>query len=222
MKIVVTGGLGFVGHSLVRNLLLEGHEVHALGRTVNPPKDKLVKGLHYHSHDLSKQKVAAQWFKGTDTVFHVAAKAGVGARYKTYRQANLIATEYLLQACQEFGVSKFIYTSTPSVAFSTKPIRGVMNPCLILERFFPLCIDQGIGRTIGPCGTQPRWYANHCIATSLNLGRRRPPFTSPSDIEASCGQIKDCRRGQKHGRSHSSGQCGSCPPLCFSLDGFPG
>ena len=74
MKIVVTGGLGFVGHSLVRNLLLEGHEVHALGRTVNPPKDKLVKGLHYHSHDLSKQKVAAQWFKGTDTVFHVAAK----------------------------------------------------------------------------------------------------------------------------------------------------
>lgn len=124
MKIVVTGGLGFVGHSLVRNLLLEGHEVHVLGRTINPPKDKLVNGLHYHSHDLSQKKIAAPWFKGTDTVFHVAAKAGVGGRYETYRQANLIATEYLLKACQEFGVSKLIYTSTPSVAFSTEPIRG--------------------------------------------------------------------------------------------------
>ena len=91
--------------------------------------------MHYHSHDLSQKKIAAPWFKGTDTVFHVAAKAGVGGRYKTYRQANLIATEYLLKACQEFGVSKLIYTSTPSVAFSTEPIREVMNPCLFSRSF---------------------------------------------------------------------------------------
>ena len=98
--------------------------MHALGRTTHPPVDKRLNGLHYHRHDLSQSMISYQWFKGTDTVFHVAAKAGMGGRYETYRQANFIATEYLLQACQEFGVSRFIYTSTPSVAFSTEPIRG--------------------------------------------------------------------------------------------------
>ena len=56
MKILVTGGLGFVGHSLVRNLLAEGHEVHALGRTTHPPVDKRLNGLHYHSHDPVQTK----------------------------------------------------------------------------------------------------------------------------------------------------------------------
>lgn len=124
MKILVTGGLGFVGHALVKKLLSQGHEVHALGRTLNPPSTKLVHGLEYHSHDLANEPIQAPWFEGTDTVFHVAAKAGVGGRYETFRQANLTATENLLQASRQNGVTQFIYTSTPSVTFSTLPIRG--------------------------------------------------------------------------------------------------
>ena len=124
MKILVTGGLGFVGHHLVGKLIAEGHEVHALGRTANPPKEKLLPGMHYHCHDLSAGVVSGEWFRGTHTVFHVAAKAGVGGRYEEYKRANLSATEQLLQACTQNGVERFIYTSTPSVAFSTAPIRG--------------------------------------------------------------------------------------------------
>ncbi|MEK9772805.1 MAG: NAD-dependent epimerase/dehydratase family protein [Opitutae bacterium] len=124
MKILITGGLGFIGHAIARRLLEEGHEVHALGRTSNPPTNKLIHGLHYHSHDLSRERLKDDWFKGTETVFHVAAKAGIGGRYQDYRLANLSATEQLLQACTEMDVSHFIYTSTPSVSFSTRPIRG--------------------------------------------------------------------------------------------------
>ena len=40
MKILVTGGLGFIGFRLVQNLIDQGHEVHALGRTQEPPKAK--------------------------------------------------------------------------------------------------------------------------------------------------------------------------------------
>ena len=124
MKILVTGGLGFVGNAIVRSLLAEGHEVHALGRTSDPPLNKLLHGLHYHCHDLSEHILKKDWFEGTDTVFHVAAKAGVGGRYEEYKLANLIATEQLLLACSQMEVSHFIYTSTPSVSFSTRPIRG--------------------------------------------------------------------------------------------------
>jgi len=124
MKILVTGGLGFVGHALVQKLLSQNHEVHALGRTLDPPSTKLVHGLHYHNHDLAKGPLQSAWFEGTDTVFHLAAKAAVGGSYESYRQANLTGTENLLSASSEIGVTKFIYTSTPSVAFSTEPIRG--------------------------------------------------------------------------------------------------
>ena len=124
MKILVTGGLGFVGYPLVKNLIAEGHEVHALGRTINPPKEKILSGLFYHSFDLSKQKLSDSWFKGTDTVFHTAAKAGIGGNYNSFKMANLTATELLIEACKQNGVKQFIYTSTPSVAFSTNPIRG--------------------------------------------------------------------------------------------------
>ena len=68
--------------------------------------------------------MSKDWFKKTDVVFHVAAKAGVGGKYLDYKLANLIATEKLLQTCKEYEVSKFIYTSTPSVVFSPNPIRG--------------------------------------------------------------------------------------------------
>ena len=124
MKVLVTGGLGFVGHSLVRSLIAEGHEVHALGRTLNPPREKLCEELNYHCHDLSKSKLTDSWFRGTQTVFHVAAKAGIGGSYLDYKLANLCATESLLKTCAQMGVSKFIYTSTPSVVFSTRPISG--------------------------------------------------------------------------------------------------
>jgi len=124
MKILITGGMGFVGHALAKRLISEGHEVHALGRTPVPPKEKLIPNLHYHCHDLSQKKIMGDWFEGTDTVFHVAAKAGVGGPYQQYKLANLIATEKLLGACEEMGVSRFIYTSTPSVVFSSRPICG--------------------------------------------------------------------------------------------------
>ena len=124
MKILVTGGMGFVGNALAHALLKRGHEVHALGRSLNPPKEKLLPGLIYHSHDLSRKPLSKDWFKKTDVVFHVAAKAGVGGKYLDYKLANLIATEKLLQTCKEYEVSKFIYTSTPSVVFSPNPIRG--------------------------------------------------------------------------------------------------
>ncbi len=124
MKILVTGGLGFVGHSLVQKLLAEGHEVHALGRTSKPPEDKLLPGLHYHCHDLTRERTPMEWIKGTDSVFHVAAKAGVGGRYSDYKLANFTATKKLLDVCKKNGVSKFIYTSTPSVVFSARSICG--------------------------------------------------------------------------------------------------
>ena len=122
MKILVTGGLGFIGFRIVEKLIEQGHEVHALGRTSVPPPEKRIDGLHYHCHDLSVSVLSKGWFQGTETVFHVAAKAGVGGRFQEYLHANLTSTEKLLAAAKQAQVKRLIYTSTPSVVFSKFPI----------------------------------------------------------------------------------------------------
>ena len=138
MKILVTGGLGFIGFRLVQNLIDQGHEVHALGRTQKPPKAKEIHGLHYHPHDLSTSVLSADWFLGTDTIFHVAAKAGMGGNFTEYLQANLVSTEKLLVAAKQAKVKRFIYTSTPSVVFSKHPIcNGTESLPYSTENFSP-------------------------------------------------------------------------------------
>ena len=66
--------------------------------------------------------------KDVSVVFHAAAKAGVGGRYSDYYAANFIATKNILRASESSSVSAFIYTSSPSVVFSGKPVQnGEMN-----------------------------------------------------------------------------------------------
>jgi len=122
MKVLVTGGLGFIGFRIVQKLINQGHEVHALGRTPSVPTEKRIRGLHYHCHDLSESFLSADWFQEIDTVFHVAAKAGVGGKFQEYLDANHTSTEKLLVASKKSKVKRFIYTSTPSVVFSKFPI----------------------------------------------------------------------------------------------------
>ena len=62
--------------------------------------------------------------KDVSVVFHAAAKAGVGGRYSDYYAANFIATKNILRASKSSSVSALIYTSSPSVVFSGKPVQN--------------------------------------------------------------------------------------------------
>ena len=53
MRILVTGGMGFIGNSVANSLLQMEHEVIAIGRSKNPPNAKVHPNLQYHSIDLS-------------------------------------------------------------------------------------------------------------------------------------------------------------------------
>lgn len=60
-----------------------------------------------------------------DVVFHVAAKAGVWGVYDEYHRANVVGTENVIAACRKHGVSKLVYTSSPSVVFDGTDMEGV-------------------------------------------------------------------------------------------------
>jgi len=126
MKIVITGGLGFVGNQVARQLArnFPNAKITAVGRSSAAAPSKIFKNLEYVSSDLTYKNLSFSWLKGVDCVFHVAAKAGIGGCFNDYYQANFTATQGLLNASKEYGVRQFIYTSTPSVVFTNQNIQG--------------------------------------------------------------------------------------------------
>jgi len=124
MKILISGGTGFIGYSLARRLLSSGYDVHVVGRSAGPPKSKDFHKITYHPHDLSTQGIPSNILSGTELVFHIAAKAGVGGSYSSYYAANYQATVNLLKSCLANRIPRMVFTSSPSVVFSGGSIRN--------------------------------------------------------------------------------------------------
>ena len=61
---------------------------------------------------------------GCDTVFHVAAKAGIWGSFQEYYAINVLGTLNVLAACKELGIENLVYTSTPSVVFDGHDLTG--------------------------------------------------------------------------------------------------
>ncbi len=120
MKILVTGGAGFIGQRIVRGLLERDHEIHVLGRSTRPRGDN----VHFHAIDIAKETIPAKVGERVDAIFHLAAKAGVWGSAASYRSANVLATRRILEACHEHGVRFLVHTSSPSVVFTGEPFRG--------------------------------------------------------------------------------------------------
>ena len=122
MKALVTGGGGFVGRYLIDLLLAEGWQVRSYSRS---RYDYLPAPVEQIKADLSDQLALNEAVLGCDVVFHVAAKAGVWGCYADYHQSNVVGTEHVLSACLAGGIEHLIYTSTPSVIYSSGGVEGL-------------------------------------------------------------------------------------------------
>lgn len=118
MKFLVTGGGGFVGSYVIQRLLARGDSVRSLGRSAQPQLEAL--GVEVVQGDLGELNAVQAACADVDAVFHVAAKAGVWGDWQGYYQANVVGTRNVVQACRELGVTRLVYTSTPSVVFNRK------------------------------------------------------------------------------------------------------
>lgn len=122
MVALVTGGGGFLGGAIVRQLLARGDRVRSVSRGRYPALEAL--GVEQVQGDLADAGVAARAVAGGDVVFHVAARAGVAGRYADYHRANVVATQNLIDACRAAGVGRLVYTSSPSVVFDGRDLEG--------------------------------------------------------------------------------------------------
>ncbi len=159
-KVLVTGGAGFIGSHLVDSLVKEGKDVVALDNfdpQVHQGRkpDYLNKNVHYVKGDIRDDKALKESLKDIDTVFHFAAKVGVGQsmyEIKDYVDANTLGTaffwEYIIN--NKLDINKFIVASSMSIygEGAYKCVKcGVVSPYLRSEKqlknkkWEPLCPD---------------------------------------------------------------------------------
>jgi nucleoside-diphosphate-sugar epimerase len=124
MKVLVTGGGGFLGQALCRNLVERGFEVVSFNRGQYPALDAM--GVRQVQGDLADRDAVVIAAEGTAAIFHNAAKAGAWGPYDDYFRANVLGTRNVLEACRAHGISRLVYTSTPSVTHrATHPVEGL-------------------------------------------------------------------------------------------------
>ena len=113
MKILVTGGSGFIGSHLIHKLLEHGHKVVAFTNT----NETITETIKVDLADYSK--VLNSLPEGLDCVFHLGSKV-YRPNYKdldphNFSKVNTLGTLNLLKACKQKGCKKFIYGSTFAV-----------------------------------------------------------------------------------------------------------
>jgi UDP-glucuronate 4-epimerase len=149
MRILVTGGAGFIGSHLVEKLLAAGYEVAILDdfNDFYDPQIKrdniaaVSKDTVIHHVDLRDSAAVRNVFhrEKFETIVHLAARAGVRASIQypqLYYDTNVSGTLHLLDAARVTGVERFIFASSSSVYGISKTV--------------PFSEDQHLTQTLSP------------------------------------------------------------------------
>ncbi len=148
MRVLVTGGAGFIGRQLVRRLCDDGHEVVVLDRVAErvDPRAELVHG------DLADPAVCAAAVRGVDVVSHQAARVGLGldpSDLPLYAADNDLGTSRLVAALFETGFTGRLVLASSMVVYGEGryrcPAHGEVRPASRRPA------DLDAGRFESPC-----------------------------------------------------------------------
>jgi nucleoside-diphosphate-sugar epimerase len=115
VKVFVTGGTGFIGGEVARQLRGRGDEVACLARSPEKAGKLTELGCELISGDLGDTEAIRAGMEGCDGVVHAAAMYEVGIPEKQHPamyEANVTGSERVLKAAQEAKVGKIVYVST--------------------------------------------------------------------------------------------------------------
>jgi UDP-glucose 4-epimerase len=119
MKIICTGGLGFVGSHLVERLLEEGNRVIVIDDLSTGKLENLSKGNpNLEVHIKSVVDDMGELFKGVDIVFHLAALTRPQESIKEpnlYNRVNIDGTLNILNNCRDYKIKRLVFTSSSSL-----------------------------------------------------------------------------------------------------------
>ncbi|MGH8540890.1 MAG: NAD-dependent epimerase/dehydratase family protein [Stenotrophobium sp.] len=153
-RFFITGGSGFVGRNLIRELVKRGETVFALARSETALKSVAALGATPVAADLLT--VTPDQLRGCDTVIHAAAVVDEWGPRKWFEEINVDGTRHLLSAAREAGVKCFVHVGTEA-AYAVGP------PLVNLDETHPL-----------PDKPLPRYPATKAAAEKLVRAANSP------------------------------------------------
>lgn len=202
MKILVTGGAGFIGSNVVDLLVTEGHDVCVVDNLITGKLENLKESkekIRFHEVDITSPELDNVFEKEKpEAVFHIAAQIDVRKSIKDPKwdaKVNIIGTINVLECMREHGTKKIVYSSTGGAIYGdTENI-----PTPESQEPFP---SSGYG-TSKYCSERYLHYYNSLYGIDFTIlrygnvyGPRQDPLGEAGVVSIFIGNIlrgKDCR-----------------------------
>ena len=159
-RVLVTGGAGFIGSELVRQLALRGIAVRVVDNLINGKRENLADmpgDVELEVADIRDEKAMTSSVRDVDVIFHLAC---LGVRHSIHspvenQQVNATATLSLLNIARNEGVQRFVYVSTSEVY-------GMVHTAPIAEGHptWPMTV-YGASKLAGEAYTRAFWHTYH-------------------------------------------------------------
>ena len=130
MRVLVTGGHGFIGRYLLTSLCQKGHTVTVLDMQSRPPEFEEISYEHHEGDVLDRKWLKEVWPSKVDTVVHLVGLADAGVAQKEPDKSfwlNVLSLERVLEACREWGGGRVLLPSTAAVYGTTRDLPVTEN-----------------------------------------------------------------------------------------------
>jgi nucleoside-diphosphate-sugar epimerase len=133
LSILVTGGGGFLGSSICRQLVAHGHQVTAFQRS--PAQHLEIDSIRTTQGDITDYAALLAAAEGCQAIIHTAGKAGVWGDPADYHRINVGGTANVIEVCREIAIPILVHTSSPSIVHSGGDIGGADESIPIAGHF---------------------------------------------------------------------------------------
>ena len=137
MRVLVTGGTGFLGRHVARALLANGDTPTLLGRDFRDAQPLLQAGARALALDMRDAHALADACASAEAVCHAGALSTAWGTWDEFYEANVRATAAVVAGCQRSG-ARLVYISSPSVIFTGRDHRDLTEDAPYPRRFASL------------------------------------------------------------------------------------
>lgn len=166
MKVLVTGGTGFLGQKLAKRLISMNIETTVVGRNNIVGNSLKNNGIHFKKGSLEDKIFTLELCKDMDYVFHCAALSSPWGKYKEFYNSNVLSTRNIIDGCIKYNVKRLIHTSTPSIYFDFTDKFQISEKDILPQKFVNYYaetkfeaekeLDKGLTRGLPTIAIRPR------------------------------------------------------------------
>lgn len=205
-RALVTGGSGYLGSEVVRQLVAAGAEVRVLDVVDDPGRPE---GVELVQGDIRSAADVARAVDGIDVVLHNVAQVPLAKDPNLFESVNVGGTEVLLRASADAGVSKVVHTSSSAVfgvprdnpvtrATVPAPAEEYGRAKLDAELLCRAAVSRGLDVTVvrprtvvgpgrlGIFGILFDWIADGAAVPVMGSGANRYQFVHARDVASAC------------------------------------